>query len=63
MAGSSGVLCLNAVVWEVEDLCHRLPLDGPIVGVAGNRLCANTVIWRLRVVVFSFFVFFFFLKF
>lgn len=35
MAGFSGVQHLNAVVWEVGDLCNTLLLDGPVVGVMG----------------------------
>lgn len=43
IAGFRVVQCLNPVVWEVEDLCHTLPLDGPIVWVMGYGLCATTV--------------------
>lgn len=53
MTGFSGVRCLNAVVWEVEDLCHTVPVDGPIVGVMGKRSCATAVIETLQVVFFS----------
>lgn len=42
MTGFSGVQPLNAVVWEVEDLCHMFLLDGPIAGVIGYMLCATT---------------------
>lgn len=52
MTGFSGVWCLNAVVWEVEDLCHTVPVDGPIVGVMGKRSCATAVIETLQVVFF-----------
>lgn len=61
VAGFSGVQCLNAVVWEVEDLCHTALSDGPIAGVMGCRLCATTVTERLQVFVFFFVVVGFFL--
>lgn len=44
MAGFSGVQRLNAVVWEVEDLCPTLLLDGPNAGVMGYRLGAGGLI-------------------
>lgn len=52
MTGFSGVRCLNAVVWEVEDLCHTVPLDGPIAVVMGKHLCATAVTETLQVVFF-----------
>lgn len=54
MAVFSGVHCLNAVVWEVEDPCHMLLLDWPIAGAVGCRLHAATITERLEGLFFLF---------
>ena len=58
IAGFRGVQCLNAVVWVVEDLCHMSLLDGPIARVMGYGMCATTVIERLEIFFFFYFLFY-----